>query len=66
MFNAPSWLYYEFGVDAIYETGRNAYLILLARMCRMVAHGANSLVLGMADSVTSSFQIFRLKSADFI
>lgn len=40
------WFYHQFGLDAIQQTGRNAYLIILARSLRMVAHGANSLVLG--------------------
>ena len=46
------WFYHEFGVDAIQDTGRNAYLIILARSFRMIAHGANSLILGMYVSQT--------------
>jgi predicted MFS family arabinose efflux permease len=41
------WFYHEFGVSAIHETGRNAYLIILARACRMFAYGTNSVILGM-------------------
>ena len=41
------WFYNEFGLVAIHETGRNAYLIILARFFRMSAHGAITLVLGM-------------------
>jgi MFS family permease len=40
------WFYNEFGVSAISETGRNAWLIILARACRMFAYGTNSLILG--------------------
>ena len=40
------WFYHEFGVSAIHETGRNAYLIIFARACRMFAYGTNSLILG--------------------
>ena len=42
------WFYTEFGLAAIHETGRNAYLIILARACRMFAHGAITLILGMS------------------
>lgn len=35
------WFYHEFGVDAIHATGRNAWLIILARACRMFAYGTN-------------------------
>lgn len=41
------WFYHEFGIAAIHETGRNAYLIILARTCRMFAYGTNALILGM-------------------
>ena len=40
------WFYHEFGVVSIYDTGRNAWLIILARTCRMFAYGTNSLILG--------------------
>lgn len=40
------WFYHEFGIAAIHETGRNAYLIILARTCRMFAYGTNALILG--------------------
>lgn len=40
------WFYHEFGIVSIHEAGRNAYLIILARSCRMFAYGANSLILG--------------------
>ena len=41
-----TWFYHEFGLDSIHETGRNAYLIILARSCRMFAYGTISLILG--------------------
>lgn len=40
------WFYHEFGLASINETGRDAYLIILARSCRMFAYGTNSLILG--------------------
>ena len=41
------WFYHEFGLASIHATGRDAYLIILARSFRMVASGAVSLILGM-------------------
>lgn len=41
------WFYHEFGISAIHETGRNAYLIIFARACRMFAYGTNSLILAI-------------------
>lgn len=41
------WFYHEFGIVSIHETGRDAYLIIIARSCRMFAYGTNSLILGM-------------------
>ncbi|KAI1842172.1 hypothetical protein JX265_001467 [Neoarthrinium moseri] len=41
------WFYHEFGIAAIHETGRNAWLIILARACRMFAYGTNSLILAI-------------------
>ena len=40
------WFYHEFGIVSIHETGRNAWLIILARSCRMFAYGTNALILG--------------------
>ncbi|KIY02651.1 uncharacterized protein Z520_01116 [Fonsecaea multimorphosa CBS 102226] len=42
-----TWFYHEFGIVAIHETGRNAWLIILARSCRMFAYGTNSLILAI-------------------
>ena len=41
------WFYHEFGISAIQDTGRNAYLIIFARSMRMIANGAVSWILGM-------------------
>ncbi|KIW69529.1 hypothetical protein PV04_05402 [Phialophora macrospora] len=41
------WFYHEFGIVSIHETGRNAWLIILARSCRMFAYGTNSLILAI-------------------
>ncbi|KAI1766935.1 MFS general substrate transporter [Hypoxylon sp. FL1150] len=41
------WFYHEFGIAAIHETGRNAYIIILARTCRMFAYGTNALILAI-------------------
>lgn len=43
-----AWFYHEFGLDSVQETGRNAYLIILARSLRMLAYGTNALILGMS------------------
>ncbi|KAI1777513.1 MFS general substrate transporter [Hypoxylon cercidicola] len=53
------WFYHEFGIAAIHETGRNAYLIILARTCRMFAYGTNALILAIFFSAlgTSDHQI---------
>lgn len=42
------WISHEIGIDAIIATGRNAYLVILARACRMFAFGANALILGQS------------------
>lgn len=52
------WFYHEFGVDAVHNTGRNAYLIILARACRMFAYGTNSLILGELPKLRSDHQYF--------
>ncbi|KIW74808.1 hypothetical protein Z517_11578 [Fonsecaea pedrosoi CBS 271.37] len=47
IFGHFQWFYHEFGIVAIHETGRNAWLIILARSCRMFAYGTNSLILAI-------------------
>ncbi|KAK5118063.1 hypothetical protein LTR62_004109 [Meristemomyces frigidus] len=53
------WFYKEFGLVSIHETGRNAYLIILARACRMFAYGTTSLILALffAELQFSDFRI---------
>jgi MFS family permease len=53
------WLYNEFGLASVYATGRDAWLIILARCCRMFAYGANSLIIALFFSAISftDFQI---------
>jgi MFS family permease len=46
-FLSIKWLYHEFGVSSVYTTGRDAWLIILARTCRMFAYGTNSLILAL-------------------
>lgn len=41
------WLYHEFGVGSVYTTGKDAWLIILGRSCRMFAYGANSLIMAL-------------------
>lgn len=41
------WLYNEFGIASVYNTGRDAWLIILARSCRMFAYGGISLILAV-------------------
>ncbi|KAI0099601.1 major facilitator superfamily domain-containing protein [Nemania sp. FL0031] len=45
--NLINWFYHEFGLASLHATGRNAYLIILARTCRMFAYGTNSLILAI-------------------
>ncbi|KAI0200798.1 major facilitator superfamily domain-containing protein [Astrocystis sublimbata] len=50
MFAAPNpirWFYHEFGLASVHATGLDAYLIILARTCRMFAYGTNSLILAI-------------------
>ncbi|KAI1322372.1 major facilitator superfamily domain-containing protein [Xylariaceae sp. FL0255] len=49
--NAILWFSREFGLASIHETGRNAYLIIFARTCRMFAYGTNSLILAIYFAV---------------
>lgn len=41
------WFYHEFGLVSVHQTGRNAYLMILARSLRMLAYGTNAVILGM-------------------
>ncbi|KAK5132824.1 hypothetical protein LTR08_008626 [Meristemomyces frigidus] len=42
-----AWFYEEFGLVSIHQAGRNAYLTILARSCRMFAYGICSLILAL-------------------
>ncbi|KAI0481380.1 MFS general substrate transporter [Xylariaceae sp. FL0804] len=62
-----TWFYREFGLASIHEAGRDAYLIIFARTCRMFAYGTNSLILaiffsalGMSDHQIGLFMTFTL------
>jgi len=41
------WLYNELGIASVWTTGRDAWLLILSRCCRMFAYGANSLILAL-------------------
>ncbi|KAM5474484.1 hypothetical protein MauCBS54593_002059 [Microsporum audouinii] len=41
------WLYREFGLDSVYQTGPDTWFVILARTCRMFAFGAISLILAL-------------------
>ena len=48
MLLAPvKWLYKEFGLKSLQETGWDAWLIILSRSTRMLAYGAQSLILAL-------------------
>jgi len=51
------WLYREFGLSSLYDTGLDAYLIILSRCFRMFAYGAISLIIALFFSA--------LKFSDF-
>ena len=45
--NQIKWLYNEFGIASVWTTGKDAWLLILSRCCRMFAYGANSLILAL-------------------
>lgn len=53
------WLYNEFGVASVYHTGRDVWLVIIGRSCRMFAYGATSLMIALFFSSLkfSDFQI---------
>ncbi|KAB8070187.1 major facilitator superfamily domain-containing protein [Aspergillus leporis] len=53
------WLYHEFGIASVRTTGRDAWLIILARTGRMFAYGGTSLIIALffASLQFSDFQI---------
>jgi hypothetical protein len=63
------WFYNEFGLASIQATGRNAYLIIVARTMRMVSFGGTQVMLGMLGVspdidfvLTWSYQLYSLPS----
>lgn len=54
-----NWLYNEFGVASVYHTGRDAWLLIFGRSCRMFAYGANALIIALFFSALdfSDYQI---------
>jgi MFS family permease len=53
------WLYHEFGLSSLHDTGLDAWLIILSRCNRMVAYGFNSLIMALFFSslAFTDFQI---------
>ncbi|KAK4496905.1 hypothetical protein PRZ48_011354 [Zasmidium cellare] len=67
------WFYHEFGLVSVYDTGGNAWLIILARSLRMFAYGTNSLILalffaeiGFSDSQLGLFMTLTLLGDVFL
>ncbi|KAE9971303.1 hypothetical protein BLS_004490 [Venturia inaequalis] len=61
------WLYHEFGLSSLQDTGRDAKIIILTRCNRMVAYGFNSLImalflqsLGFSDPQIGAFMTLTL------
>ena len=52
-------LYDELGIKSLYDTGRDAWLVMVARSARMFAYGANSLIIALffAQLEFSDFRI---------
>ena len=53
------WLYNEFGIASVYHTGRDAWLVILGRSCRMFVYGASSLIFALFFS-SLNFSDFRI------
>ena len=47
LLKSVKWIYNEFGIASVHVTGRDAWLIILGRCCRMFAYGANSLIIAI-------------------
>lgn len=56
---SAAWLYYESGIASLYQTGRDAWLVILSRTCRMFAFGAVSLTIALFFSELG-FSDFRI------
>ena len=58
-FKQIKWFYHEFGIQSLYDTGWDAWLIILTRCSRMFAYGTNSLILALFFSALN-FSDFRI------
>ncbi|KAM0431367.1 hypothetical protein ACHAPT_005344 [Fusarium lateritium] len=56
---SAKWLYHESGIASLYLTGRDAWLVILSRTCRMFAFGAVSLTIALFFSELG-FSDFRI------
>ena len=59
LLNHLKWLYSEFGLKSVHDTGRDAYLIILSRCTRMIAYGTTSVILALFFSALG-FSDFRI------
>jgi MFS family permease len=59
MAKPAAWLYRESGIGNVYDTGRDAWLVILSRTCRMFAFGAVALTIALffAELDFTDFQI---------
>ncbi|KAI2630576.1 MFS general substrate transporter [Xylaria nigripes] len=71
--NSIRWFYHEFGLASIHAAGRDAYFIIIARTCRMIAYGTNSLILaiffsalGVSDNSIGLFMTLTLVGDVFL
>jgi Na+/melibiose symporter-like transporter len=46
-FKQIAWLYHEFGLSSLWNTGKDAWLIILTRCLRMFAYGTNALIMAL-------------------
>lgn len=56
---SAAWLYHESGIASLHQTGRDAWLIILSRTCRMFAFGGVSLTIALFFSELG-FSDFRI------
>jgi MFS family permease len=52
------WLYKEFGLKSVRDTGRDAWLIILSRCTRMLAYGTQSLILALFFSALKFSDVY--------
>ncbi|TVY87737.1 putative membrane protein, partial [Lachnellula willkommii] len=41
------WLYREFGLQSLHDTGKDSWIIIFSRCTRMIAYGTNSLIMAL-------------------